>query len=968
MQELPTMFPFCEKDILNHVSTPPCPGDWPEYGTADFVSQMKNITSNSFEMVGYFLDVDWQCYFDESTSVDAEYGKPTSLIASDVYLQMVTCANATMRVACSATTFAIVDRCEDRGAFPHAFAVGDRGRVSGEIFASPKYFSAKGNHFFESTPHIDLSWGLDTGRQTLKQQDLPLPFQVTVFMTPDNWCLINLGVNGLDATSVDLSSVWSLLEYFSPYFQDERHGHPAFSAENQRLGALSTLLARSGKQRDGRQSKMDSATEAETDSCMNMDFRMWLLRPSLVIPSNGKSMRDPCLCVESDTCLYYRYKSIGEDFSTQEICSPGMNMVMTKDYMQPLDARGIRGVSGADVGVKTLVENLSFGVEYSYDTKSNHMNVSVQVPLVLAETKAGSTPTLGIESFDLQVQPLILPQPTVCKPIITPTRHLGRNICDVYFSYDYLDLAAKQLLGFIRSPVDESYSSDSTARTSKVDHGGDAQSPSDNVAKDDEEYTFSVCSRVNGFRAFLSDPILGMHHPIAAICVPSLVGTISRLPVSEDNAQNASLLARNVDANDLQAGLDLHFWVDYFKIASMRCWEPLIEPYKCILLYEKSSQRGQGITFNADCPLHVNISGALLETIDDTINSFSSFRMGVFGKAKNRDHDLREMQRVSSMRLAAYEERNLFFEETIQGRRIMHHIPSPLAENDRVAFSLTNHTGERLRIHQSLGGSTASDQHVTTNPRTRITYVEDALSAKLEFPATISVVRNLQVMEELFENDGAMSVASTKRGQHRRLGSGGTGTDGGSRIHIDASHTIDVQIPGFRWLRGMSVDAVGKRFYPLVPRSIDIREKLEDDWRLRSAVHVLAEIGSSWSGGREVALSSAFTITNNTSHTVALAVHPNPRHNPAGTSFVGGVEDVQVDDSMAVDETATCASAGVDDSVGAETDIGAGESFQVPMMLLESSLHIRGNHLGTLRSIEWVFFSFLFCFIISTNL
>ena len=420
------------------------------------------------------------------------------------------------------------------------------------------------------------------------------------------------------------------------------------------------------------------------------------------------------------------------------------------------------------------------------------------------------------------------------------------------------------------------------------------------------------------------------------------------------------MLARGVDANDLQAGLELHFWVDYFKIAAMRCWEPLIEPYKCILLYEKSSLRGQGITFNADCPLHVNISGALLETIDDTINSFSSFRMGVFGKAKNRDHDLREMQRQSSMRLAAYEERNLFFEETVQGRRIMHHIPSPLAENDRVAFSLTNRTGERLRIHQSLGGSTASDQFVPTSPRTRITYVEDALSAKLEFPATISVVRNLQVIEESFENDGAMTAASTKRGQHRRLGSGGTGTDGGSRIHIDASHIIDVQIPGFRWLKGMSVDAVGKRFYPLVPRSVDIREKLEDDWRLRNAVHVLADIGSSWSGGREVALSSAFTITNNTSHAVALAIHPNPRHNPAGTSFVGVVEDMQVDDSMTVDDGATTCSAsgGVDDSVGAETDIGAGESFQVPMMLLESSLHIRGNHLGTWRSIEWMFSSF----------
>jgi len=943
MQELPALFPFSEREIIDHASIPSCPDDWPEYGTADFVAQMKDITSNNFEMVGSFLDVDWQCYFDESSARDADYGNPTSLIASDMYFQMVTGIDNAMRVAFSATAFAIVDRCDERVAFPHAFAVGKRDAVTGETFASPKYFSAKGNHFFESTPHIDLSWGLGSGQQTLMHQDLPLPFQVTVFMTPDNWSLINLGVDGLDATSADLSSVWSLLEYFSPYFQHERHGHPAFSAESHRLGALSKLLDHQPDNRHRKMTGTEAEAEAEASSCMNIDFRMWLLRPSLVIPSNGKSMHDPCLCLESETGLYYRYKSIGEDFSTQEICSPGMNMVMTKDYMQPLEARGIRGVSGADVGVKTLVENLSFGVEYSYDTKSNHMNVSAQMPLDLAGVKAVPASTLGIESSDLQVHPLILPHPTVCKPITTPARHLGGNICDVYFSYDYLDLATKQLVGFIQSPVDESDVREPATHINGVDDG-DSKRPSNRVALEKEEYTFSICGRVNGFRSFLSDPILGMHHPIAAICVPSFVGTVSRLPTSEDNAPNASSLGSSVDPNDFQAGLDLHLWIDYFKIASMRCWEPLIEPYKCILLYEKSSRRGQGITFNSDCPLHVNISGALLETIDDTFNSFSSFRMGVFGKAKNRDHDLREMQRESSMRLAAYEKRNLFFEETIQGRRIVHHIPSRLAENDRVAFSLTNHTGERLRIHQSFerGGKSAP-----TTPRTRITYVEDALSAKLEFPATISVVRNLEVIEESFERGGSV-LATSAHGQRERLATSGTGADGLSRIHIDSSHTIDLQIPGFRWLKDMSVDAVGKRFYPVIPRSISLREKLEDDWRLRNAVHVLADIGSSWSGGREVTLASPFTITNNTSHAIALAIHPNPRHNPGGAAFAG-VEKMQLDDSMTVDEAGTCTSsadAGVDDSVSAETDIGAGESFQVPMMLLESSLHIRGNHLG----------------------
>lgn len=169
-------------------------------------------------------------------------------------------------------------------------------------------------------------------------------------------------------------------------------------------------------------------------------------------------------------------------------------------------------------------------------------------------------------------------------------------------------------------------------------------------------------------------------------------------------------------------------------------------------------------------------------------------------------------------------------------------------------------------------------------------------------------------------------------------------------MHVDSSHTIDVQIPGFRWLKGMSVDAVGKRFYPLIPRTITIREKLRDDWRLCNAVHVLADIGSSWSGGREVTLSSPFTITNNTSHAVALAIHPNPRHNPSGMTFAG-VEAILLDESMTVDDAASASvgvGVGVDDAEAnqMEIDIAAGESFQVPLMLIESSLHVKGNHLG----------------------
>lgn len=53
-------------------------------------------------------------------------------------------------------------------------------------------------------------------------------------------------------------------------------------------------------------------------------------------------------------------------------------------------------------------------------------------------------------------------------------------------------------------------------------------------------------------------------------------------------------------------------FIDYFKLGLTRNWEPFVEPFKCLVLYEKSVSRGKGITFNADCPLHFNVTSALI--------------------------------------------------------------------------------------------------------------------------------------------------------------------------------------------------------------------------------------------------------------------------------------------------------------------------------------------------------------------
>lgn len=64
----------------------------------------------------------------------------------------------------------------------------------------------------------------------------------------------------------------------------------------------------------------------------------------------------------------------------------------------------------------------------------------------------------------------------------------------------------------------------------------------------------------------------------------------------------------------IQTMVKTTLFVDYFKLGLTRNWEPLVEPFKCLVLYERCTDRGKGITFNADCPLHVNVTSAVIGT------------------------------------------------------------------------------------------------------------------------------------------------------------------------------------------------------------------------------------------------------------------------------------------------------------------------------------------------------------------
>ena len=93
------------------------------------------------------------------------------------------------------------------------------------------------------------------------------------------------------------------------------------------------------------------------------------------------------------------------------------------------------------------------------------------------------------------------------------------------------------------------------------------------------------------------------NHPIAA-------------NTAEISSANGSSGASNGKAVNLAT--DFRLWAEYFN-SPLRCWEPLLEPFSARALVESCAARGTGVIVKVDNPLHVNVTGALLDTMDDAL-------------------------------------------------------------------------------------------------------------------------------------------------------------------------------------------------------------------------------------------------------------------------------------------------------------------------------------------------------------
>lgn len=254
--------------------------------------------------------------------------------------------------------------------------------------------------------------------------------------------------------------------------------------------------------------------------------------------------------------------------------------------------------------------------------------------------------------------------------------------------------------------------------------------------------------------------------------------------------------------------------------------------------------RGQGITVNLDCPLHFNVTSAALDTFDDAKETFESFYKQLDAPevmiSKPTDLDYATIECPTSNELT-----------------LLHSRAAPIDESERRAFTLRNITGQQIRVH-SLSTNTEDD----SRSKVTIHYLDHKSTMPLSFPATLTAYvinanRSVRHMEHV-----EVAVEDVKRSSHHHH-----------------HHEIDIQIPGFKWLHGVSMEETGRKFIGLNPRSSEIQSKIDADWRLSNSIQVLVDIRAI-NGGRRLSLLSPFEVVNKTDHSISLSFSPDPLHCP----------------------------------------------------------------------------------------
>lgn len=596
--------------------------------------------------------------------------------------------------------------------------------------------------------------------------------------------------------------------------------------------------------------------QSPEDPISVIDFRCWLRKPRLKIPCNPSSRDSDFTVIDSYEGLWYRFSG-ADTFSSQEVV--GKSMALSFEDNTNTDAKTL--ASGG-----LLIEGLSFGLRINYNGEGDHTDVSVQIPYTTEDACSMTAPGVFVD-------PHVVGRPTVLVPQKKPRSHLGPHVCEITCIIDVIPRAWSSLYGLFNAEIDIIED-----ESSEEDSGADEEGEEDATSETAGESTLSFTGNVGDLRLFVLDPVLGPHLPVTVLSVAETRVTTSTFTATEDLAVQGQ-----APLNDLQVLVEGSVWADYFKFGLTRSWEPFLESYSFSLLFEKSKYRGLGLTVSSEVPLHLNISGALLVILDECFDAFSALIQEATGNNTQTHHE----KRPSSLPQSP-----VAMTEGFGNVSVAHTRPARLGDADRVAYSLKNMTGQMIRVFRN-GGSAVSVEEGTAV----INYLDNTEAVELTLLPSVSLVKNLGIVEVEYPG-----LENSPRSSWQD--------------EIGGSHQIDLQLPGFSWIRNLRIDHFGRRFVDLSPRSNILKEKVREDWRLANVMKLLIEVGLE-RGGREVAVRSLFSVQNMTTHALRIRLNPNATDR--------GIKDDRTDDFL----------------------IEEGETFPIPIVLLENALRKSGSHIGS---------------------
>lgn len=168
------MFPYSEDFIRKAAISPPCPKDFPEYGSENFVQRMKKCLTKRSEIVISLQDFSINCSFDQENSfynlgsyfmADSQ-DNGVCVHTKNCVVHMMTDIENVMRIGCGACYLLISDNRENKTIFSKAIEIG--GNVNP----------------LDIDETVDLSWGLNLGIHSLLNKQ-SLPFKMSLYMTPN---------------------------------------------------------------------------------------------------------------------------------------------------------------------------------------------------------------------------------------------------------------------------------------------------------------------------------------------------------------------------------------------------------------------------------------------------------------------------------------------------------------------------------------------------------------------------------------------------------------------------------------------------------------------------------------------------------------------------------------------------------------------------------------------------------------